>query len=294
VTKINPFKIASLLFIPALNTKFVNKALTFTGINKPDGIIFDLEDSIHPDSKKQARENLLTIFHTKKLITQLQAKYIICVRVNHPSTPWFAADLRLVNQIKPNFLMLPKADSAKTVVAVRRKSLVKQMIVAIETMTGLKNISEITAAMNFYDFLATAYEDPASELLIERPPDLNSVNPLTSFMMICILAARTNNLLVIDGPARLFNGQKAIKQLEKECVFSLRNGLNCKIAIHPNQVSVINKIFNKKLVLAKVKNVLGQFKSLANGSFVIVNDRHEMMDTPSYKMYTKLLAYWNK
>ena len=292
--KINPFKIRSLLFVPAIKKEFIDKIIDLEGINKPDGIIFDLEDSVHLDYKDEARKNLDELFKNKEIIDKLKDKYIICIRINKYGTKWFKNDLRFINQIKPNFLMLAKVESAKEVRIIRKKSKIKQLIAPIETLEGLKYIKEITSELNFYDIFACAYEDTSAELLIDRPENLNYINPLTFFLMNCIIEARRNNLIMLESPSRKFADEKGLKECEEEATLGKNNGFTGKFAIHPNQVAIINKIFDKKVIVNRAEKVLGQFKDLKDGTSVIVNENKEMMDTPSYKMYSKLLGYWNK
>lgn len=294
MNKINLFHIRSLLFVPAIKNEYIKKIITLEGINKPDGIIFDLEDSIHDDYKDIARTNLNEIFKDRKLISKLKEKYIICIRINSYESRWFHDDLLLVNRIRPNCLMLAKVSSGKELNEIRKQSNVKQLIVIIETLEGLKDISYIANEMNFYDLLAIGYEDLSMELRIERPINLNTMNPLTYSLMKCLIEAKSKQLLILDGPSRKYIGKKSLKEFEEECIFSKNNGLNCKMAIHPNQIPIINKIFDKKMLLKRAEKLLKQFKSLKDGTRVIVNHHKEVMDTPSYKMYTNLLEYWNK
>jgi hypothetical protein len=46
-------------------------------------------------------------------------------------------------------------------------------------------------------------------------------------------------------------------------------------------------------MIRRAENVLGKFRELKDGSFVISNDK-EMMDTPSHRMYSKILDLWNR
>ncbi len=50
------------MFVPAIKEKFYEKISTLEGNNKPDGIIFDLEDSIDTKHKERARDVLLDFF----------------------------------------------------------------------------------------------------------------------------------------------------------------------------------------------------------------------------------------
>lgn len=293
MNQVNPFRIRSLLFIPAIKKDFVEKAISLEGLDKPDGLVFDLEDSVHSDFKDKARANLFSL-QENDVLDKLKSKYVIAIRINELNSQWFNNDLKMINSLKPDFLMLSKIDTSKNINYIRRKSSVKQLIIAVETLEGLSNLSDITSEMNFYDLFCAGYEDPSADLLIERPDDLDSINPLTFFLMQCLIEARSKNLVIIDAPSRKYSDENSLKEFEKECAFNEKNGLNCKFAIHPNQVAIINKVFDKQETLNQAEKILGQFKNLDDGSFVIVNKNKEMMDTPSFKMYSKILDYWNK
>lgn len=292
--KINPFRIRSLLFLPAIKKEFINKVINLENKNKPDGIILDLEDSIKPEYKDKARQNLEQLFANPVLIDTLRYKYIICIRVNEYNSSWFKKDLDFINKVKPHFLMLPKIRSANELKNIRSQCLMRQFIVTIETLLGLKNLSKISTAMNFYDLLAIGYEDISSELLIERPNNLKEINPLTFVIMQILIEAREKNLIVLDAPSRKFIDQRTLKNLEEECVFNNNNGFNCKMAIHPNQIPIINHIFEKNPLINRTQNVCNILKHLSHGAAVTIDEKNEMIDTPSYKMYKRLLRYWDK
>jgi citrate lyase subunit beta/citryl-CoA lyase len=285
-TKNNNFKLRSFLFVPAIKNKFLKKILTLNGLDKPDVIIFDLEDSVHRNLKKQAGDLLIDYF--KNHFKIIKEKYVICLRINRVDSPYFKDDLRIIDKILPDFLMLPKVESGREYTLIRKKTKISKLIILIETITGLYKLEEITNKMNKQDVLAVGPEDFSAQLLIERPK-YTDPSPLWHFYNECILRARKNNLILLDGPSREFSDVKALSQLKKECLFSLKIGFNCKMAIHPNQIKIINKIFDKSKVVGAARKFLKSFDNLRDGSFVIINKDKKMMDTPSYKMYKKII-----
>ncbi len=146
--------------------------------------------------------------------------------------------------------------------------------------------------MNPDDLFAIGYEDLSAELLIERPADLSIENPLSKILTDCIISAREKDIIMIDAVSRKFGTPENLEQLEKECQFALSLGLTGKVAVHPSQVPIINKVFNKEVLIKKAKNILSQFKELKDGSSVIVREGKEMNDLPSYKMYKKIIELW--
>ena len=137
------------------------------------------------------------------------------------------------------------------------------------------------------------YEDLSSELMIERP-DLDSMNPLTKIILRSVVSAREKDVVMIDAVSRKYGTPENIRELEKECLHTCYNlGMSSKVGIHPSQISVINRVFDKRAILRRGEEVLGKFRELKDGSFVITNGGKEMMDTPSYKLYSKILNLWN-
>src|SRR4030042_1803832 len=173
--RINPLGIRSVLIIPSIKKKFFAKIFTLEGDSKPDAVIFDLEDSVHADFKKEARENLREFFGNEENRKVVFSKYVVFIRTNSFRTEYFKEDMKLTNYIKPHFLVLPKVESPEELEVVR-KSGMNQLFVAIESLKGIDNINSILSSMDKYDLFAIAYEDLSAEIGIERPENLNSFN----------------------------------------------------------------------------------------------------------------------
>lgn len=291
----NPFKIRSLLFVPAIKERYFDKILELKDNEKPDAIIFDLEDSVNEQHKDAARKILFD-----RLVKDIQFRakinnlYKIFVRANGSNTEWFSDDLNLIKKIVPDFVMLSKVEEEKEIALVRKKSMVPQLLVAIESIKGFRNREKILDKMKPKDIFVIGYEDLSAELLIDRPGNLSVENPLSKILMDCIISAREKDVVMIDATSRKFGTPDNIEQLEKECRFTLSLGLSGKVTVHPSQVSVINTVFDKEVLLKRAENVVAQFKELKDGSSVIVREGKEMNDTPSYKMYKKILEFWSR
>jgi len=282
---INPYKINSLLFIPATKERFYKKIFTLKGDKKPDGIIFDLEDSVHPKFKRKAREVLLKFFElpqNKKIFEE----YIILVRINPVTSTFFKEDLRLIRKIRPHILMTSKAETANELKIY--KKIYKQLFVVVETLKGIFNLRSILRETRKTDLFAIGYEDLSSELLIERPENLKDANPLTFILMYSIILSRYFSVPMIDAVSRYFKKTDLMK-LKKECEYTARLGLIGKVAIHPNQIPIINRFFKRRKAEIKknASKIIKKFTNLSDGSFVVVDKG--MMDTPSYKLYSKLI-----
>ena len=92
-----PFR--SVLYVPASNTRALNKLSVLAGRSKPDAVMFDLEDGVGPDNKRQARENLVNFFQEAK---ESVNSFFKLVRINRMDTPWFEADALTACQLMKN------------------------------------------------------------------------------------------------------------------------------------------------------------------------------------------------
>jgi citrate lyase subunit beta/citryl-CoA lyase len=199
-----------------------------------------------------------------------------------------------MKEIAPDFVMLSKVEEEKELLLTRKKCKNLQLFVVIESIKGFKNREKILSLMKPEDLFAIGYEDLSAELLIERPEDLSVENPITKILIDCIISAREKDIVIADAVSRKFGTSENLEQLEKECQFTLSLGLTGKVAVHPSQVPIINSVFDKEILLKRAEEVLAQFKELKDGSSVIVREGKEMNDTPSYKMYKKILDLWSR
>lgn len=88
--EINSAKIRSLLFVPSIKTHFFGKLFNLKGADKPDGIIFDLEDSVSEKCKGEARDNLRKfLYQDNDYRSKLFREYVIFIRINDFRTDWF-------------------------------------------------------------------------------------------------------------------------------------------------------------------------------------------------------------
>src|SRR5579871_3393427 len=92
----------SLLFMPGSNTRALEKAR----ILPADCIILDIEDSVAPDAKGLARDQI-----AKAIASGGFGKREIWIRTNAPDTPFWADDLRMAAKAGPDAILVPKVSS---------------------------------------------------------------------------------------------------------------------------------------------------------------------------------------
>src|ERR1700709_2280247 len=92
----------SLLFMPGSNTRALEKARDLPA----DGIILDLEDSVAPDAKVLARDQIGGAIGAKGF-----GKREVLIRINSLDTPWWRDDIEMAGKARPDGILVPKVSS---------------------------------------------------------------------------------------------------------------------------------------------------------------------------------------
>jgi len=218
-----------------------------------DMVFMDLEDSVAPLAKEEARGNIV-----EALKTNDWGDKTVVVRINSIDTQWAADDLRTVVEGAGEHLdciMIPKVQHAHEVKFVdhmlrmieTNKGLEKRigLEIQIETATGLKNIYEIAHASDRAETLIFGPADMSASLGL---PTVTAGLPMPGYpgdhwhwvLETILVAARDAGLQVIDGPYLL------IKDLDgfREMALRARSlGYDGKWALHPGQIDILNDVF---------------------------------------------------
>jgi citrate lyase subunit beta / citryl-CoA lyase len=239
----------SCLSVPGSSPKMLSKAPGLPA----DEVFMDLEDSVAPGAKEEARLNIVQAVKEGDWTGKT-----VVVRVNGVYTKWCYRDVIDVVESAGQFidcLMIPKVEHASDVKFV--DELLRQieettgldkrigLEVQIETATGLKNIHEIAHASDRAETLIFGPADMSASLGL---PTVTAGLPMPGYpgdhwhhvLMTILVAARDAGLQAIDGPYLV------IKDLDGFREMSLRSralGYDGKWALHPGQIDVLNEVF---------------------------------------------------
>jgi citrate lyase subunit beta/citryl-CoA lyase len=157
----------SRLYLPGNEPKFAVNA----GIHRPDAVILDLEDSVHPDEKDAAR---LLVRNSLRCIDFLGAERM--VRINQ--LPLGYQDLDEIVPESPDLILIPKVEAADQVRAVdsriakiRKAEGLKHpvwLMPILESALGIENAFEIAAATDSVVALTIGLEDYTADLGVQR------------------------------------------------------------------------------------------------------------------------------
>jgi citrate lyase subunit beta / citryl-CoA lyase len=239
----------SCLSVPGSSPKMLAKGPTLPA----DEVFMDLEDSVAPLAKEEARGNVIDALKNN----DWSGKTVV-VRINSIETQWAADDLKTIVENAGQYLdciMIPKVQHAHEVMFVdhllrmieTNVGLEKRIGIEaqIETATGLMNIHEIAHASDRMETLIFGPADMSASLGL---PTVTAGLPVPGYpgdhfhwvLETILVAARHAGLQAIDGPYLL------IKDLDGFREMSMRAralGYDGKWALHPGQIDVLNEVF---------------------------------------------------
>ena len=251
----------SVLYIPGSKERALEKARSLP----VDAIIFDLEDAVAFDEKENARATLKAALD--------QGGYgprVRIVRINGLDTNWGADDARAVAQMQADAVLLPKVNSPADVDALAALIPDDMPIWAMmETPQGMLNAAAIAAHPRMAGFVMGT-NDLAKELQCRFRADRL---PLIASLSICLLAARAEGLVIVDG---VYNAFKDDEGLKAECEQGRDMGFDGKTLIHPAQIAVCNRAFapsEDEVALARRQIVAFEETEAAGGGVAVVDGK---------------------
>jgi citrate lyase subunit beta/citryl-CoA lyase len=240
-------KARSLLFVPADSESKLDK----TRESSADLLILDLEDAVVTARKPVARQ--LAAAHLSA--TQGLRNWQAFVRINPLDTPDALHDLAALVGNGVDGIVLPKADGAEDVVRLgsyldaleTRAGLplgtTRIIVVCTETARAILNAGSYTRGLPRLVGLTWGAEDLSVALgaVTNRENDGKLSHAYLMARSTCLIAAAAADVAPIDT---LYANYRDPAGLEADCHESRRRGFVGKVAIHPDQVEIINSCFS--------------------------------------------------
>lgn len=246
------------LFGPGSRTALFEKM----AVSAADVINLDLEDSVAPDDKPQARANII------QAINDIDwGKKTLSVRINGLDTPyWYRDVVEVLEQAGDRIdqIMIPKVGCAADVYAVdalvtaveRAKGRTRpiSLEVIIETAAGIAHVEEIAASsprlqamsLGAADFAAsmgmqtTGIGGTQENYYMHHEGAKHWSDPWHWAQAAIVAACRTHGVLPVDGPFGDFSDEEGFRAQARR---SATLGMVGKWAIHPKQVALANEVF---------------------------------------------------
>jgi len=300
------------LAVPGSSTRFLQKAPT----SGADVVFLDLEDSVAPDEKDQARKNVI------EAINDLDwGDKVVSVRINAADTPYMYRDVvDILEQASDrlDLIMMPKVGTAGDVYALdmlatqieqakgREKRIGFELI--IETALGMMNINEIAGAsrrnesLHFgaADFAASTWQGmtviggPHPNYTVLTDPDEDGRRErhwgdMWHYATVrMVIAARAHGLRPIDGPFGNYSDPDGFVAQGRRA-----NVLGCqgKWCIHPSQIPLANDVFSPSgEELEKARRILDAMEKAQSEGLGAVSLDGRLIDIASIRQAQAMVA----
>ena len=242
----------SCLAVPGSNPKMLGKAQGLPA----DQVFLDLEDSVAPMAKEDARANIVAALNYGDWGGKTRV-----VRINDLTTRWTYRDVVTVVEgagANLDAVMLPKVQSAAQVhwldVLLRQIEETVGLEVGrigieaqIENARGLVEVDAIAAASERLetiifgpaDFMASI--NMRSLIVGEQPPGYDVGDAYHYILMRILMAARMHDLQAIDGP---YLQIKDVEGFRRVAGRSAALGFDGKWVLHPGQIDAANEVYS--------------------------------------------------
>jgi citrate lyase subunit beta/citryl-CoA lyase len=228
----------SLIFVPGNNSRFLEKAKSL----QADIVCFDLEDSVPDNEKVKARKLIKSALNSRKLY-----KSSIFVRTNSPSSGKIPSDLKEIVQKGIDGIVIPKVNNVaemkkieKILTSLEKTKKLKpiQIIPSIESAEGVVNTYNIASFGKRVSAVVFGVFDLLNDLGVEYTKDSEGEKYSRRKIPVDAHAA---GVAVFDS---IWQDLKDSRGLEKDCKLGKSLGYTGKSIIHPDQISVVHKLFH--------------------------------------------------
>jgi citrate lyase subunit beta/citryl-CoA lyase len=279
----------SLLFVPGDSERKFARAAD----GPADALILDLEDSVVPARKPEARRI------TAGLLAAPRGRQRRYVRVNALDTGMTLADLAAVMPARPDGVVLPKCAGGDQV---RQVSLwldafeaaaghplggTRILVIATETAASLFGLGSYAEAGPRLSGLIWGAEDLAASLgASANRLDGKWLAPFRLARDLCLASAAAAGVPAIDA---VHVDIEDVTGLEADAREARRDGFGGKAVIHPKQVEVVNAAFTPAPdELDWARRVVAAFA--AGGDAGVLRLDGKMLDRPHLRLAERLLA----
>ena len=268
----------SVLYMPGANERALEKAKTLAA----DALILDLEDSVGPAQKEEARTRVAAV-----VAGGGYGKRELVIRSNGLDTEWGMADMAMAAKARPDAILVPKVSTAADVARAAALAQGVPLWVMIETPLAILNLKEIGAAAK--DANLTCFVLGTNDLIKDsRCKPVHARFALVPMLSQTVVAARAFGLDVIDG---VYNDFKNEEGFAAECDQGVALGMDGKTLIHPGQVEPCNRIFSPSAEeVARARAIIAAFALTENEKKGVITVDGKMAERLHLAMAERLVA----
>lgn len=274
----------SRLYVPGSEPKYFINA----GLHGADGIILDLEDSVHPGEKDAAR---LLVRNALRAVDFLQCERM--VRINQ--LPLGLRDLDEIVPECPDLILIPKVEGPDQVVDVSQRITEIQsdygiareiwLMPILESALGIENAYAIAKASDRIVALTIGLEDYTADLgVVKTSTGTESLYARQRLVNV----AHAAHVQAIDS---VFGDVGDLEALRAWGVNSRAIGFEGMGCVHPAQIPVIHEAFAPAASeIEKAKKIVAAYQNAQEKGLGVVSLGSKMIDPPVVERALKLMA----
>ena len=267
----------SALYVPGDSERMLQKCTTVAS----DVLILNLEDGVALSRKRAARRNVAGAIQSSAY-----GDREIVVRVNPLSSETGMSDLAEIIPCNPDGVCLPKVEDVEEI-RVADQSILELEIrhglpesgiglhAMIESARGLLNASRIASAVPRMSSLIFGSADYTNDVRCQPGDDRAE---LLFALQIMVTSARAAGIDAIDAPCFDIRNSDL---LYREAVGARRLGFDGKSALHPDQLEIINRVFDvTDEEIAWAEQALAELDAAENRGKALTTMEGKLIDNP--------------
>lgn len=273
----------SRLYLPGNEPKFMINA----GLHRPDGVILDLEDSVAPSVKDEAR---ILVRNTLRTIDFYGAERM--VRINQGDLG--LEDLEFVATHNVHVILIPKVEDPEhvrrvdgrisTLLSARRIDRPVYLMPIVESALGAIRAYEIATASERVVALTIGLEDYTADIGAARTEEGRESSWARSQV---VNAARAAGVQPIDT---VYADVANTEGLRRAVLEARGLGFDGKGCIHPRQIAVIHEAFApSEAELGKARQIMAAFEEATARGLGVVSLGSKMIDPPVIKRAQRIV-----
>jgi citrate lyase subunit beta / citryl-CoA lyase len=281
----------SMLYVPGDSMKMLQKSATVSS----DVLLLNLEDGVASSQKEIARKNIADSLKNADF-----GKREIVVRINPLDTGNGLSDLAAIVPLCPDGICLPKVESLSQAIdadrAIRELE-IKHGIpgktiglhVMIESARGVLHSGDIASSASRMASLIFGSADYVNDVRCQAGADRLE---LLLALQTIVLAARSAGIDAIDAPCFDVHNRNLLHQ---EAAQARRLGFDGKSALHPDQLAVINPIFDvTPEEIAWAERTIEELDAAENRGKALTTVEGKLLDNPHRAAAERILRRRNR
>ena len=273
----------SRLYLPGSEPKFFVNA----GLHRPDAVILDLEDSVHPDEKDAAR---ILVRNALRAVDFGGCERM--VRINQ--LPLGLKDLEEIVPETPDLILIPKVETADQVREADEKirGILEHggqahsiwLMPILESALGVENGFAIAGASPRIVAMTVGLEDLTADLGVVKTPEGAETLYARSRLVNLARAARVQAIDSVYGDVEDLDGLLAYGRRSRAMGFE---GMGC---VHPRQIEVVHEAFAPSAAeIERAARIVAAFDEAAARGLGVVSLGSKMIDPPVVSRAQKLV-----